>query len=349
MGVLWLLAALAMLTAAALLVAVPRLWWVAGLAAIVLSQIVIVSSWGDAKFGTIANVLVLVGVVYGFASEGPFSSRADYRHQVRQRLVQPASSSVVTEADLAALPEPVQRYVRLSGAVGQPRVHHFRARWRGRIRAGAADPWMPFTAEQYNFLDEPGRFFLMDARRGGLPVDVYHAFTPGAASMRVRVLSLVPIVNAAGPDLHKAEIVTILNDLSIMAPAALVDAPIRWDAVDARTARAAFTVGRTTVGAELIVNEAGELVDFMSDDRLAASPDGTTFTPRRWSTPLGEYHSFGRRRVATRAEGRWHPPEGAFAYLELDLLDLEVNGPWRWPSPGYTSPSGSGGSGTASR
>jgi hypothetical protein len=337
MGVLWLLAALAMLSAAVCLVAAPRVWWIVGLAAVVLSQVAIASSWSDAAFGTVANVLVLLGVMYGFALEGPLSFRADYRAQVQARLSQPIPSApLVTESDLAPLPEPVQRYIRQSGAVGQPRVRHFRAVWQGRIRAGAADGWMPFVAEQYNFLDEPARFFLMDARRGGLPVDVYHAFTAETAVMRVRLLSLLPMVDSRGPDLRKAEVVTILNDLAIMAPSALIDAPISWEAVDARTARAAFTAGDTTVRADLVFNDAGELVDFVSDDRLAASPDGTILTPRRWSTPLGEYRTFRARRVATRGEARWHPPEGAFPYLELELLDLEVNGPWR--EPGRTAP-----------
>jgi hypothetical protein len=27
-----------------------------------------------------------------------------------------------------------------------------------------------------------------------------------------------------------------------------------------------------------------------------------------------------------RGEGRWHLPEGEFAYIELELLELEMNG-----------------------
>ena len=61
---------------------------------------------------------------------------------------------------------------------------------------------MEFTAEQHNFLGEPARFFLMDARRGRLPVDVFHAFHDQSASMRVRLLSLIPLVDASGDSLE---------------------------------------------------------------------------------------------------------------------------------------------------
>jgi hypothetical protein len=326
MGVLWLAAGLGLLTSGALLVSAPRFWWAIGFASVVASQIVIASSWGDAKLGTIANVVVLLGVVYGFAAYGPLSFRATYAREVSQRLAQQGVPALVTEADLAALPEPVQRYVRLSGAVGRPRVHHFRAVWRGRIRAGPADPWMPFTAEQHNFPGEPARFFLMDARKGGLPVDVLHAFSGDSAVMRVRLLSLLPLANAGGPEARRAETVTLLNDLSILAPAALIDPAIRWEPIDARSARAFYAAGRDTISAVLHFNEAGELVDFVSDDRLVASPDGTDFNPQRWSTPLRDYRTVGGWHVGTRGEGRWHPPEGAFTYLEIELLQLETNG-----------------------
>jgi len=72
----------------------------------------------------------------------------------------------------------------------------------------------------------------------------------------------------------------------------------------------------------------GELVDFVSEDRLAASPDGTEFTPQRWSTLVGDYRDFGSRRAPTRGVGRWHPAAGDFTYIELKLIELEFNGGW---------------------
>jgi hypothetical protein len=328
MGAVWLAAGFGMLLAAASLVALPRFWWlVAGVAA-VLSQIAIVSSWTDAKVGTIANVLILAGAVYGLASQGPASFRSAYEGEVRARLAEADAPEPppVTEDDLAHLPEPVQRYLRVTGSVGQPRIRHFRARWRGRIRSSPSDPWMSFTAEQFNVMDDPARFFLMDARRSGLPVDVYHVFTDAAAGMRVRLLSLLPVTRSAGADFTRAETVTIFNDLCLLAPAALIDPTIRWEPLDARSARAHFTLGDNTVSATLTFNDDGELVNFVSDDRLATSTDGSQLTPVRFSTPVRAYRTFGARRVVAGGEGRWHPPEGEFSYIELELLEYEANG-----------------------
>jgi hypothetical protein len=328
MGVVWLLAGLAFLASAPLVLRGPGAWWWLAGGGVVLSQIAIVASWSDARFGTLANVLVLVGVVYAAAATGPWSFRATYREAVREGLagVEGAASPVVTEADLAALPEPVRGHLRASGAVGRPRPTWFRIVWRGRIRGGPEEPWMEFTAEQHNVLGPPSRFFLMDATRGGLPVDVLHAYRGGTATMQVRLLSLVPMVDARGPEMDQAETVTVLNDLALFAPGALLDPRISWEAVDSITARALFTVGSERVSATLHFDpRSGELVDFVSDDRYAADSDGGTFRIVRWSTPVEGYRDFDGVRAPSRGVGLWHP-EGSepWAYLEGEVVELEV-------------------------
>jgi len=300
-GLAWLLAAVVLLTTAVLFLLSHRLWWAVGLAAVIISQAVIFSAWGDAKVGTLVNVVLLLVVAYGFMSQGPLSFRAEYQREVTALLSVVPGGAVLTEEELEPLPEPVRRYVRLTGAVGRPRPLHFRAEWRGRIRAGPDDPWMEFTAEQHNFLDEPARFFFMDAVRGGLPADVYHAYRGGQATMRVRLLSLVPMVDARGPEMDRAETVTVFNDLALLAPGGLSDPAIAWEAVDDTTARARYTVAGETVTATLHFAPSGELVDFVSDDRLAATDSG--FVAMRWSTPVEGYRDFGELRAFSRGVG----------------------------------------------
>lgn len=261
--------------------------------------------------------------MWAVAAYGPWSSRARFRREVRQRLARLPSVEPLTYSDLDELPEPVRRYVNASGAVDRPRVRHFRAAWRGRIRSAPDAPWMSFSAEQHNFVDEPARFFRMDAWRGGLPVDVYHAFSEHGATMEAKVLSLFPVAREDGPELQRAETVTMLNDLCVLADGALAGPGLRWQPIDDRSARVHYTVGPHTVSAELRFDEAGQLVDFVSDDRLQS--EGPDMVAKRWSTPIGDYRSWGPIRAASRGEGRWHGPEGEWTYIELELVDLDVD------------------------
>ena len=328
MGAAWLVAGALVVLAGVLLASGVRWWWIVGAGAVVASQAVVLTSWTDARAGTVANLVLAAAVVHGYAADGPPSFRAEYQQRVEAALSVPQGSAVVTDADLAHLPGPVAAYVRDSGAVGQPRVGSFRARIHGRIRSGADRAWMTFTGEQVNtYGPEPSRLFIMDATLWGLPVDVLHTDVGAAATMRVKACSLLPMVDAAGPAMDRAETVTLFDDLCILAPAALIDAPITWQPIDADHARGTFSNGPHTVTAELAFNPQHELVDVISDDRLHASPDGKTFTAQRWSTPVRDYRVIDSRRVATTGEGRWHaaPPEGVFSYLEFHLDQITYN------------------------
>ncbi|TDW29600.1 DUF6544 family protein [Cryobacterium psychrophilum] len=326
-GLLWLAAGMLCLIAAGALFFAPRLWWAVGAGAVVISQAVILTSWGDASVGTIANVVLLGAVIYGFASRGPLSLRAEFEHALTRvwPLVRSASGGVILEGDLASLPDPVQRYLHRSGVIGRPPVTDFRATWTGRIRSAPDSAWMTFTADQLDLVDTPERFFMMNARMKGLPVDVLHAFDDHGATMRVRLLSIRSMVDAKGSALTHAETVTLFNDLCCLAPGALLSRAITWEPIDKHTATAHFALGPNTITAELRFDDLGDLVDFVADGRGSMSPDGHTLTPLRWSTPLHDYAQVGPARVATKAEVRWHPDSGAWTYGEFELTSLAYN------------------------
>ncbi|HEV7365263.1 MAG TPA: DUF6544 family protein [Gemmatimonadales bacterium] len=324
-GLLWLLAAALLIATAISLFTWPRWWWVVGAAAVVVSQVAIVTSWPDARYGTIANVIILLGVTLGFLSQGPWSLRAEFDREIERGLGRATPAPLLTDADLAGLPAVVQRYIRLNGAVGQPRVRNFRARFHGQIRSGPDARWMSFTGEQYNFYDQPSRLFLMDASMFGLPVQAFHRFVGPSATMRVKVASAVTMVDAKGPEMDAAETVTLFNDLCVFAPGVLVDRGIQWREIDRQTVSASYTNGSHTAHAVLSFNDRGELTNFVADGRGALSADGRSFTKMRWSTPLSDYRDFGSHRVMARGEGIWHPPAGDYAYLRFDLDAIEYN------------------------
>lgn len=330
-GFLWLTAAVLVLGSAVLIaVRAPTWWWSVAVLGAVVSQVAITTSWSDARFGTLGNVVLVLAAVVGFASLGPASFHAQYRDRARDALADsPATSgALVTAQDLSGLPGPLAAYLRRSGVLGRPPVSSFSAQFHGRIRSGPDQAWMPFTGEQVNtYGPRPRRLFIMDATRSGLPVTVLHSFSDTTATMRVRVLSLFTVVNASGPEMDRGETVTVFNDLVVLAPGAIVNAPVRWTAMDAHHVRGVYTDGDQTVSAVLTFDADHDLVDFVSDDRLRASTDGKTFEHQTWSTPLSEHRNTDGRRVLAVGEGQWHapPPEGLFTYVELHVDDITYN------------------------
>jgi hypothetical protein len=325
MGVLWLLAGGLVVATAVMMAAGSRSTWIVGAVALVVSQVIILSAWRDAWAGTAANGVLFLVVTIGWFTEGPRSFRAQFDRDAAAGLARPTGAAVVTEADLSRLPEPVQRYLRAAGSVGQARVTNYRLRFRGRIRSAPDSAWMPFVAEQQSFADQPTRLFLMRARMFGLPVDVFHRSVGGHATMQVKLFGAIPIADARGDVMDRSEAVTLFNDMCLLAPATLVDPRVTWQTIDARSVRGRFTNGQQTIAAVLEFDDEGRLSNFVSDDRSRSSPDGTTFTSLRFSTPVRDYRAFGSVRLASHGDARWHLPDGEFTYGEFDLEEIAFN------------------------
>lgn len=325
MGAAWLLAGGLVVATAGMLAMGARHTWLVGAVALVVSQAVILSAWRDAWAGTLANAVLLLVVAHGWFTAGPRSFQAQFDRDAASGLARAGDAAAVTDHDLEPLPAPVQRYLRAAGVVGQPRVRNYRLRFTGRIRSAPGAPWMPFEAQQQSFADQPARLFLMRARMSGLPVEVFHRLVEGRATMQVRLLGAIPMADARGDAMDRSETVTLFNDMCLLAPGTLLDPGIRWQPIDARSARAHFTNGAHTVSAVLEFGEDGLLADFVSDDRSRASPDGKSFTRLRFSTPVRNYRAFGPLRLAAFGEARWRLPEGEFTYGEFELQEIRFN------------------------
>lgn len=324
MGLIWLAAGLLFVLAAILLLAAPSWWWVTAAGALVLSQAVILSTWGDAKFGTLANLIVLVPVAVVALGHAPWGFHAQYERDVAAGLAAASESlAPVTEADLAHLPPIVQRYLRFAGVVGRPRVANYRLEFRGALRNGPGDAWMPIVGEQQSFVEPAERLFLVDTEMFGVPATAYHRYIGPAATFEVSVASLLTIVDARGPEMNRSETVTLFNDMCLLAPATLIDPRIGWEQIGPLTVRATFSNAGNTISAVLSFDEEGALTNFVSDDR-SRTLDGKTYERVRWSTPITAWHTFDGRRVPD-GEARWQLPTGEFTYGRFELRSMAYN------------------------
>lgn len=248
-----------------------------------------------------------------------------FEREIGAALARPELHDVVKASDLEHLPRLVRAHLQRSGVVGKPRVRDVHVVLRGWLKQGPDAVAMPSEVEQFNFFDEPARFFFMRASKWGIPMVAYHRYVGPEATFRVRVASLLEVVDARGPQMDQSETVTMFNDMCFLAPATLPFAPIEWSSVDARTVRAAFTNAGHTIRADLIFDDDGDLVSFVSDDRFKSS-DGHTFERLRWSTPMRRYADFHGTRLASEGEAMWREANGKeWAYIHFELVDVRYN------------------------
>ena len=319
-GVIWLLAFVFFVIAAVMFAFKNSWWWMFGFIAFVTSQVLIIFFWHDAKFGTIANVIILIVSIIGY---GTWSYYGKYKNDVKTGLQQKEyfQNSELSETDIQQLPEPVKKYLRYTGSIGKPKVNNFKIEFTGKIRKDEQSEWMPFTCEQYNFMETPTRLFFMKAAMKGLPIGGYHCFKNGVAFMDIRLFSLFKVQYQYGAEMNLSETVTFFNDMCVVAPPTLIDKRIKWLEVGSNKVKASFTNNNITVSAWLYFNDKGELINFISDDRYA----GDTGKQFPWATPLKDYHEINGYKLMGNAETIYSYPDRDLVYGTFKLIRIKYN------------------------
>jgi hypothetical protein len=321
-GVLWLVTSMLFIIALVLFILNQDSWRVIGVASLIFSQILIFSSWTDAKYGTIMNIIVLVVVILSAGSymvEQKFKKSVLHNFKNNNKM----DGEILTELDISHLPTLVQKYIRYTGSIGKQKVKNFKAIFTGGIRSNPEDDYMSFESTQYNFFHSPSRIFFIKANKMGLPAIGLHIYENAKAIFQIKLLGLIPIVDANGRKLDQGETVTLLNDMCFMAPATLIDERIKWSEIDDLSVIAYFTNGNITVSATLYFNERGELINFLSNDRYEIN--GKVYKNYPWLTPVKKYKDVNGWRLPSEAELIYIRPTGNFTYGKFKLSNLEYN------------------------
>ena len=123
----------------------------------------------------------------------------------------------------------------------------------------------------------------------------------------------------------RSETVTLFNDICVLAPAALLDAPVTWRPLGEREVEATYTNAGHTIRAVLTFDATGDLVGFASNDRLQS--DGQTTRRLPWSTPVSGFREFAGARLPTEGHARWREPDGeewTYGEFTLERIDYDV-------------------------
>jgi hypothetical protein len=246
----------------------------------------------------------------------------------RRRLLdapRPPHPPLVTEEMLAGLPEPAQRYLRYAGVVGKPLVDTVRLRQRLRMRVAPDAPSLPMVAEQWYTVDPPG--FIWDATVPveGLPlVRGRDGYVEGRGLMTIRLGSVAPVVDAAGPEMDQASLVRHLSEMPWF-PSAFLRESVTWEAIDDSNVRVTLAHGDRRATGVLEIDAEGGLIAFRAE-RYAMVGKG--FELRPWTAPTYAYGEFEGLRLPVRGAAVWTLPDGTeLEYITVELTEVEYDPP----------------------
>ncbi len=266
--------------------------------------------------------------VAGFVTYGALRWRAGTR-SLRARLEaarQPMTRRVVDFADIADLPVPVQRFFRAVLVDGQPMVTGVRLRHRGHFNVGVGkDRWRPFSSDQQVVTRRPG--FDWDGRVSlgpGLAVRVHDAYVAGEGVLHAALLGAITVANEPPtPELAEGELMRFLAEAAWYPTVLLPSQGVRWEAIDADSARATLVDGAVRVTLLFRFDAAGLIETVQAEAR--GRRVGERIVPTPW---LGRFWNYAQRdgmRVPLEGEVAWVLPEGARPYWRgrIDGIEYE--------------------------
>lgn len=315
----WLTSCLLLLAAGAGMMLRLDWWPLAAGAGVLVSQTLVIIAWPDAKFGTIANVVVLL-VALPAAAEDQFHRRA--RSDMGSMLGSAAAipATVITTETIAHLPGPVQRWMAASGAVGARPVSTVRLRQSGEMRQRPDGDWIPAISEQVFSVDPPG--FVWRTTMEMMPlvrIVGEDRFADGRGAMHISAYGLFDIVDASGPTTDQGTMLRYLAEICWF-PTAALSRHISWVAVDDSTAEATLMGNDASVSGRFSFNEAGDVTGFEAD-RYMDRPEGATL--ERWKIAMEETRNLGGFRIPVRSSVTWRLKGGDLTWFRLEITSVE--------------------------
>ena len=117
-GIVWLIVTALFLLYGILYFLGNKYAWLPVLITVIVSQILIIYFWKDAKFGTIPNLIILSVTLVSLDS---YLLNSEFTNCVKRDFLEDItfSTDILTENDIAHLPSIVQKYLDYTKAVGQ--------------------------------------------------------------------------------------------------------------------------------------------------------------------------------------------------------------------------------------
>jgi hypothetical protein len=215
----------------------------------------------------------------------------------------------------------LRSYLLPGGPASARGVRGIRTTQRGTIRSSAGARAVPFTAEE--FVDATCSRFRWEARMGAsmiTTVQVTDAYEQGHGTLVVKK-GPIPLVRLAGPDVDRGELQRYLGYVQYCPPLLFNNPDLEWHA--SGPLRLSVRDRNDATGATVEIEQAADGRPLITR-AVRPMTQGKRSVLTSWSATGSDVHEWYGWRVARRLEASWHPPEGSFSYVQIELTSFEV-------------------------
>lgn len=320
LGVVWLTATILFLTYGVLHLLNSKYAWLIGLIAVILSQVLIILFWKDAKFGTIPNIIILAVSIVSF---GYYNFQNIIQHETIQLLKKNLSieNRTLNESDLSNLPEPVKKWLKNSGVMGKPFISYGKVTQIAEMQMKPEqDNWMTATAIQYTTINNPAFIWSIDVKMNSLlSFQGRDKFDDGKGEMLIKLNSVFNIVNEHGEKLDEGTLQRYLGEM-VWFPSLALSPYITWEQIDENTSRATMTYKGTSASGTFYFNSNGDITKFSA---LRYKGNETDAKRHNWEMNILGYKTFEGIKVPAKMTSTWKLDDKDWTWLKMEVTDIK--------------------------
>lgn len=299
-----------------------NIWTLFAGVATVLSTILIIGNWSDAKFGMIPNLIIAIAILFSFSSCA-FNKKITSETQSILSTVNESSSKIVTEDDIAHLPTPIRNWLATSGVVGKEKLQTV---WLSQNFLMKLKPeqenWHHATAQQYFTIDKPAFIWTVDMKMSPIVhIKGRDKFVDGKGEMQMKMNSIINLGKETGKKMDEGTLQRYLGEM-VWFPSAVLSPYVIWEEIDSLTAKATMTYQGTTGSGTFYFNQQGDFIKFIALRYKGNDPDAKQY---EWVIEVDEYAEFEGIRIPSKCRATWKLEEGDWTWCEIEITEISYN------------------------
>ena len=321
-GLIWLIVFLLFVVTGIAFLAKAQCWYWLAIVTIIISTLLIIFVWKDAKFGTIPNILILLAALYSLSTFA-FNNKVANEISTIIKQADTTKISVITKEQLNDLPYPVAKWLKVSGMIGKEKINTvwLSQKVRMKMKPGQKD-WNEAVAEQYFSVENPA--FIWKVKMNMPPfikITGRDKFVDGKGEMLIKMFSLLNIVNEKGEKMDEGTLQRFLGEI-VWFPSAALNQYITWEAIDSLSAKATMNYKGTTGSGTFYFNEQGDFVKFSALRYKGNEADAQRY---EWVLTVKEHSIMNSIKIPTIWEVTWKLENGNWTWLDLEITDIRYN------------------------
>jgi len=321
-GLFWLVTFVLFIAAAILYLVHNETWWIFGFVAIFFSQILIFNYWSDAKFGTIANLIILIAALLAYLNN-------DFKNLIEQERVEIFEKSskydgtIFSSEDITGLPAIVQKWLNYSGIIGKPKISNVFLTQDLHLKfKPKQEKWNNGKAEQYFTIQPPAFNWSINTQMNPLlSVIGRDRFENGNAEMLIKLFSLIPVAHSKNDEkINQSALQRYLAEL-VWFPSASISNYLTWEEIDELSAKATLEYKGTKGSGIFYFNEMGQFEKFVT----MRFKDSNDTGPIEWTVIANKTEERNGIRIPTECEATWTLESEQWTWLKLKIIHIEYN------------------------